>query len=170
MSPVTFCSRFAARCRFVLVFAPHLNTTRKRAAVLFANTVWQPRALSRLLLGVVSLSLFLLSFLFILFFPSAAEDNPRTVPAIDLTVRNNGVHVHTCVDSCAALARLLKYLSRDGDLNGPTEHVIARDVVDTQSEVSARLRKHSTLKCFLFICVAGINLWQTTAYDLNENC
>nr|CAB3224188.1 autophagy-related protein 2 homolog B-like [Phallusia mammillata] len=39
------------------------------------------------------------------------------LPTIDLEVSNNEIHLHTCADSLAALGRLVRYISIDGDVN-----------------------------------------------------
>ena len=44
------------------------------------------------------------------------EGKKRTCPLTELTVTNNKIHMHTCADSCVALASLIKYLAEDGDL------------------------------------------------------
>nr|XP_054759186.1 autophagy-related protein 2 homolog B-like [Lytechinus pictus] len=54
--------------------------------------------------------------------------NPKT----ELKVSNNVVHIRTCADSCSALARLLLYLSSDGDEGCSPDHQVTRGSSTTQ--------------------------------------
>ncbi|KAJ7307129.1 hypothetical protein JRQ81_009111 [Phrynocephalus forsythii] len=45
-----------------------------------------------------------------------------TRPLFELRCSNNVVHVHTCADSCAALANLIQYVVNNGDLRPPPRH------------------------------------------------
>ncbi|XP_029142482.1 autophagy-related protein 2 homolog A, partial [Protobothrops mucrosquamatus] len=45
-----------------------------------------------------------------------------TRPLFELRCSNNVVHIHTCADSCAALANLIQYVVNNGDLHPPPRH------------------------------------------------
>ncbi|XP_072106379.1 autophagy-related protein 2 homolog A-like, partial [Mobula birostris] len=52
-------------------------------------------------------------------------------PLFELRCSNNVVHVHTCADSCAALANLIQYVVNSGDLHPPPRQ-------DTPTEIAGQ--------------------------------
>ncbi|KAJ6656924.1 hypothetical protein lerEdw1_002925 [Lerista edwardsae] len=51
-----------------------------------------------------------------------ATTGKLTRPLFELRCSNNVVHLHTCADSCAALANLIQYVVNNGDLHPPPRH------------------------------------------------
>uniref|UniRef100_A0A8D0LD16 Autophagy related 2A n=1 Tax=Sphenodon punctatus TaxID=8508 RepID=A0A8D0LD16_SPHPU len=59
-----------------------------------------------------------------------------TQPLFELRCSNNVVHLHTCADSCAALANLLQYVVNHGDLHPPPRHDSPTEIAGQKVQLS----------------------------------
>ncbi|XP_063002254.1 LOW QUALITY PROTEIN: autophagy-related protein 2 homolog A [Elgaria multicarinata webbii] len=57
-------------------------------------------------------------------------------PLFELRCSNNVVHVHTCADSCAALANLIQYVVNNGDLHPPPRHDSPTEIAGQKVQLS----------------------------------
>lgn len=64
----------------------------------------------------------------------------QTRPLFELRCSNNVVHLHTCADSCAALANLIQYVVNHGDLHPPPRHDSPTEIAGQKVQVSVALR------------------------------
>ncbi|XP_048370192.1 autophagy-related protein 2 homolog A [Sphaerodactylus townsendi] len=65
-----------------------------------------------------------------------ATDGKLTQPLFELRCSNNVVHVHTCADSCAALANLIQYVVNNGDLHPPPRHDSPTEIAGQKVQLS----------------------------------
>ncbi|XP_077183581.1 autophagy-related protein 2 homolog A [Paroedura picta] len=65
-----------------------------------------------------------------------ATDGKLTRPLFELRCSNNVVHVHTCADSCAALANLIQYVVNNGDLHPPPRHDSPTEIAGQKVQLS----------------------------------
>lgn len=63
----------------------------------------------------------------------------QTRPLFELRCSNNVVHVHTCADSCAALANLIQYVVNNGDLHPPPRHDSPTEIAGQKVQVSVNV-------------------------------
>uniref|UniRef100_A0A8D2IVI6 Autophagy related 2A n=1 Tax=Varanus komodoensis TaxID=61221 RepID=A0A8D2IVI6_VARKO len=57
-------------------------------------------------------------------------------PLFELRCSNNVLHVHTCPDSCAALANLIQYVVNHGDLRPPPRHDSPTEIAGQKVQLS----------------------------------
>ncbi|XP_061461555.1 autophagy-related protein 2 homolog A isoform X2 [Rhineura floridana] len=65
-----------------------------------------------------------------------ATTGKLTRPLFELRCSNNVVHVHTCADSCAALANLIQYVVNNGDLHPPPQHDSPTEIAGQKVQLS----------------------------------
>ncbi|KAM6435330.1 autophagy-related protein 2 homolog A isoform 1-T1 [Liasis olivaceus] len=65
-----------------------------------------------------------------------ATTGKLTRPLFELRCSNNVVHVHTCADSCAALANLIQYVVNNGDLHPPPRHDSPTEIAGQKVQLS----------------------------------
>ncbi|XP_067328652.1 autophagy-related protein 2 homolog A [Anolis sagrei] len=65
-----------------------------------------------------------------------ATTEKLTRPLFELRCSNNVVHVHTCADSCAALANLIQYVVNNGDLHPPPRHDSPTEIAGQKVQLS----------------------------------
>ncbi|XP_028566922.2 autophagy-related protein 2 homolog A isoform X1 [Podarcis muralis] len=65
-----------------------------------------------------------------------ATTGKLTRPLFELRCSNNVVHVHTCADSCAALANLIQYVVNNGDLHPPPHHDSPTEIAGQKVQLS----------------------------------
>uniref|UniRef100_A0ABM5F3Q6 Autophagy-related protein 2 homolog A-like isoform X2 n=1 Tax=Pogona vitticeps TaxID=103695 RepID=A0ABM5F3Q6_9SAUR len=59
-----------------------------------------------------------------------------TRPLFELRCSNNVIHVHTCADSCAALANLIQYVVNNGDLHPPPQQDSPTEIAGQKVQLS----------------------------------
>uniref|UniRef100_A0A8C7E7D3 Autophagy related 2A n=1 Tax=Naja naja TaxID=35670 RepID=A0A8C7E7D3_NAJNA len=57
-------------------------------------------------------------------------------PLFELRCSNNVVHIHTCADSCAALANLIQYVVNKGDQHPPPRHDSPTEIAGQKVQLS----------------------------------
>ncbi|XP_042294778.1 autophagy-related protein 2 homolog A isoform X2 [Sceloporus undulatus] len=65
-----------------------------------------------------------------------ATTGKLTRPLFELRCSNNVVHIHTCADSCAALANLIQYVVNNGDLHPPPRHDSPTEIAGQKVQLS----------------------------------
>lgn len=65
-----------------------------------------------------------------------ATTGKLTRPLFELRCSNNVVHLHTCADSCAALANLIQYVVNNGDLHPPPRHDSPTEIAGQKVQLS----------------------------------
>ncbi|KAG8146526.1 hypothetical protein E2320_013678 [Naja naja] len=58
-------------------------------------------------------------------------------PLFELRCSNNVVHIHTCADSCAALANLIQYVVNKGDQHPPPRHDSPTEIAGQKVQTAA---------------------------------
>ncbi|XP_070807618.1 autophagy-related protein 2 homolog A [Pituophis catenifer annectens] len=65
-----------------------------------------------------------------------ATTGKLTRPLFELRCSNNVVHIHTCADSCAALANLIQYVVNKGDQHPPPRHDSPTEIAGQKVQLS----------------------------------
>uniref|UniRef100_A0A670ZLI9 Autophagy related 2A n=1 Tax=Pseudonaja textilis TaxID=8673 RepID=A0A670ZLI9_PSETE len=65
-----------------------------------------------------------------------ATTGKLTRPLFELRCSNNVVHIHTCADSCAALANLIQYVVNKGDQHPPRRHDSPTEIAGQKVQLS----------------------------------